>query len=171
MSFPHITRRAFLVGLGATPLAGCIVGGNPPLPYAKVRAVEIDVRPLVERGLPNYARKVEAIGRTALRRAFADALAPSDPNAPTVTVVVDMIRFAASPAGFDDGPFGGGDDDEAIGRLDLTGPGRRPTIDRPLRATRSPADSGPWYAPDFDDRRLENLLALYALRARRELAE
>ncbi|MCE1236373.1 MAG: hypothetical protein LWW93_08445 [Hyphomicrobiales bacterium] len=172
MAVPRLTRRALLAGLGLAPLAGCMVGGNPPLPFSKVRAVEIDVRPLVERGLPNYAQKVETIGRAALRRAFADALAPSDADAPTVTVVISMIHFAASPSGRREAPFHGGyDDDEATGRLDLAGTSRLLSLSRPLRVTRSPADSGPWYAPDFDDRRLENLLAIFAIRARRELAD
>lgn len=168
---PRPTRRALLAGLGLAPLAGCMVGGNPPLPYRKVRAVEIDVRPLVERGLPTYAEKVETLGRDALRRAFADALAPNDPDAPRVTVVVAMVRLAAAPAGGDDGPAGWSDDDEITGRLDLAGATGRPTFSRPLRVTRSPADSGPWYAPEFDDRRLKNLLDIFAIRARRELAE
>lgn len=172
MSVTRLTRRALLAGLGLAPLAGCIVGGNPPLPYPKVRAVEIDVRPLVERGMPNYALKVEALGRAALRRAFADALAPNDRDAPTVTLVVDMIYFTSWPNSDHDGPFGRrGGEDEATGRLDVTGTPRLVSLSRPLRVTRSPSDSGPWYAADFDDRRLENLIALFALRARAELAE
>lgn len=171
MSDPRPTRRTLLAGLGLAPLAGCMVGGNPPLPYRRVRAVDIDVRPLVERGLPDHARKVEALGRAALQRAFADALAPNDPRAPTATVVVGMIRLAAGPSGGDDGPFGWGDDDEVTGRLDVTATAGLLALSRPLRAGRSPADSGPWYAPEFDDRRLKNLLDLYAVLARRELAE
>ena len=165
------TRRTVLVGLAAAPLAGCMVGGNPPLPFSKVRAVDIDVRPLVERGLPGYAEKVAVIGREALRRAFADALVPDDRDAPTVTVVVSMVRLGAAPSGGDDAPAGWRDDDEATGRLDLTGTSRFLSLSRPLRVTRSPADSGPWYTADFDDRRLKNLLDVFAIRARRELAE
>lgn len=169
MSTSSLTRRAVLVGLAVPPLAACMVGGNPPLPYAKVRAVEIDVRPLVEKGLPGYAEKVAVVGREALRRAFADALAPNDPEAPTVTVVVSMVRLASAPVD-DDGTLDR-NDDEATGRLDLTGTSRFLSMSRPLYASRSSADAGPWYTADFDDRRMKNLLDVFAIRARRELAE
>lgn len=166
------TRRSFLALLGLAPLSGCIVGGNPPLPYSRVRAVTVDVSPLVDKGLPNYAEKVAALARPALARAFADILAPNDRAAPTVTVTISEIHLTAaqgsSGGGFLDGP---GADDQIVGRLETSAANGLPVLGRPLFATRSPADAGPWYLPDIDDRRLAKLVDLYAIWARREFSD
>lgn len=169
MSPRRLDRRAFLALAGLAPLSGCILGGEPPLPHAKVRAVTLDVGPLVDKGLSNYAQKVEAMGRPALARAFADILAPNDRKAPTVTVSISEIHFSASPnGGGSDDTLGPGDEDAATGRLDVSAADGLPAFSRRLFATRSPADAGPWYLPDIDDRRLAKLLDLYAIWARRE---
>lgn len=164
-----LTRRSLLVALGLGPLTGCIVGGNPPLPHTRIRAVTLDVGPIAAQGLTGWAEKVAAAGRPALTKAFADILAPNDPKGAVVTVRVDQIHLAAG-TGDDGSPFGIGDKDEARGRLDVAPVDGLPALSRDLRATRSPADAGPWYTPGFDDRRLAGLMDLFAIWARREFA-
>lgn len=171
MAPQDLTRRALLAALGLAPLAGCATVGEPPLPYARVRAVRLDAAEIAARGLPRYADTIVAAGRPALARAFADLLAPNDPRAPIVTVSVDEIRLAPGDGG------GGGDDfpgaaerDEITGRLLVAASADGPAVSRRLHATRIPGDSGPWYLPDIENRRLETLLTDFAAWARREFA-
>lgn len=169
MSPRPFTRRAFLALLGVTPLAGCIVGGHPPLPFERVRAIDVDTAPLAARGLPTWAGKITAALRPALARAFADALAPNDSKAPAIRVVVERVWLAAAPVDLElvrDGTVR----DEMVGRLLVPATAGLPAFDRPIRALRSPTDAGPWYLPDIDDRRLDALADLFAILVRRELA-
>ena len=167
---PRIPRRAVLALFGGLPLSGCIVGGNPPLPFEAVRAIDLDVTPLATRGLPNWAERVEAALRPALARLFADALAPNDPKAPRIRIVIDHVWCAPSPSGDDDGPFRTDAEDEMAGRVETPAWAGLPALTRSIRASRSPADAGPWYLPDIDDRRLAALAEKFAAFARREIA-
>ena len=159
-----LDRRTLLAGLALAPLAGC-AGAEAPLPRTRLRAVRLDVAPLVEKGLPNWAAKVARLAEPRLAAAFADLLAPGDAAAPVVTVSIDEIRLASTGIGI--GLFGDvADEDEISGRL-VVAPPRAAPVTRRLTAHRAP-ESGPWSAPDAEDRRLADLLALWARWARRE---
>lgn len=164
----RLDRRAFLALAGLAPLAGCAGLGEPPLPWARLRSIDLDVSPLAEKGLPRYAEEVAAIGRPLLAQAFADALAPADAKAPRATVTIDEIRFAGS-FGRTGGPLGWEDRDRLSGRL-VVAPVGAAAISRRLFADRPPSDAGPWYLPDIDRRRLEGLLRVYVAWARREFS-
>ncbi len=170
-----LTRRTLLATLALAPLGGCIVTGNPPLPHTRVRMVRVDVAPLVAKGMPGYAARVAALAEPALTRAFAGRLDRDDDSAPVVTVTIEEIHMAPT-AGFggggEDGADGGSEMlDTVRGRLAVTATGRLPALARPLRADRSATDSGPWYAPDNEDRRLAALITDFAQWARREFPE
>lgn len=168
MSPSRLDRRAFLAVVGLAPLAGCAGLAEPPLPWTRLRSVDLDVSPLVEKGLPHYAEEVASIGRPLLARAFADLLTPGDTRAPRATVTIDEIRLTGSP-GRGDGPLGLEDRDRLSGRLVVTPVGGG-AVGRRLFADRPPSDAGPWYLPDIDRLRLEGLLRVYVAWARREFS-
>lgn len=167
-SFPRRTVLALFAG-GVLPLAGggCIVTGDPPLPVGRVRSVRLDASPLAERGLPGYAARLTAVGQPILAAAFADILAPNDPTAPDVVVTVTGVTLPSTPDDDPQSPMHG-NEDRMTGELLVTifGSPRR----RRMVASASARMAGPWTAPDFDDRRLANLLRIYAAWARREIA-
>lgn len=164
----HPTRRTLLATLALAPLAGCMVGGEPPLPHGRVRAVRIDVSPLVAKGLPNWAARAARFAEPAFARAFAPILAPNDSRAPVVTVTIDEILLASWAGGSDDDPLGADVVDTVRARLTTSAVAGLPTLARPMLVTRPAGDSGPWYAADIDDRRLAGLLATLAGWCRRE---
>lgn len=168
MSPRRLDRRAFLALAGLAPLAGCAGLAEPPLPWTRLRSIDLDVSPLADKGLPHYAEEVAAIGRPLLRQAFADLLAPGDAKAPRATVTIEEIRLAGSP-GRNEGPLGWEDRDRLSGRL-LVAPAGAAAVARRLFADRPPSDAGPWYLPDIDRLRLEGLLRVYVAWARREFS-
>ena len=168
MSPRRLDRRAFLALAGLAPLAGCAGLAEPPLPWTRLRSIDLDVSPLADKGLPRYAEEVAAVGRPLLTQAFADLLAPGEAKAPRAVVIVDEIRLAGSP-GRNEGPLGWEDRDRLSGRL-VVAPVGAAAVTRRLFADRPPSDAGPWYVADIDRRRLENLLRVYVVWARREFS-
>ncbi len=166
-----LTRRTLLLGLGVAPLAGCMVTGNPPLPHARIRAVRIDVSPLVDKGVSNWAARIEKIADAAARVAFADVLAPQDTNAPTLTLVIGEAHLDS----YSGGAAMLGDVDTAKdwidGRIRTSAVRGLPALDRRVYADCAAADSGPWYVPGIDDRRIETLTRVWVASTRRELAD
>lgn len=166
--FPRRTALALIAG-GLLPLAGggCMVTGDPPLPVGRLRSVRLDASVLAERGLPGYAARLTAVGQPMLAAAFADILAPNDRTAPDLVVTVTGVTLPSMP---DDDPMspGHGSEDRMTGELLVTvfGSLRR----RRMVASAAARMAGPWTAPDFDDRRLANLLRIYVAWARREIA-
>jgi len=166
----RLTRRALLGAIGLAPLAGCVVTGNPPLPHTRIRAVRIDVGPLAARGVSNWAARIRTLAETAARDVFADALAPSDRTAPELTLVIDGAWLAS---------YSGGsmslDPDSSIdwmdGRITTSAARGLPELGRRVLVRVDASDSGPWYAPDIDARRLEHLTRMWVGEARRQLAQ
>lgn len=166
-----LTRRTVLAAIGLAPLAGCVVTGNPPLPHARIRAVRIDVGPLADRGVSNWAARIKTLAEAAVRDAFADALTPGDRSAPEITLVIAQAWLAS---------YTGGaslvtDPDAAVDWMEgwlTTSPARDlPSLRRGVSARVGAADSGPWYVQDIDARRIEHLTRVWVANARRELAQ
>lgn len=170
MSGP-LTRRSFLAAIGLTPLAGCMVTGNPPLPHARIHSLRVDVGPLADRGLPNWAARIETIAQTAARDMFADALVPTDRTATDLTLVIDKAWLSS----YSGGGMLLGSADTPTDWMDgwiTTSPVRKlPALRRRVYVELDAGMSGAWYAPDIDSRRIENLTRAWVASARRELAE
>lgn len=166
----RLTRRALLGAFGLAPLAGCVVTGNPPLPHARIRAVRIDVGPLAARGVSNWAARIRTLAEAAVHDVFADALSPSDRSAPELTLVIEQAWL---------GSYSGGSlsmdpeaaDDWMDGRITTTAARGLPELGRRVLVHVDASDSGPWYAPDIDARRLEHLTRMWVGEARRQLAQ
>lgn len=148
-------RRAFLglaMGAAATMIAG------PALARAKTRSalpsrggVRVDASGIAAKGLPNYARAVEA----QLVHAFA-SLALQLPPGVTLLVHVTEAQLV-SYAGGDFGPLRMGEygeSDTMTGSGTLVGPSGAVIATYPLLATLPAGSSGAWYLPDNEQRRL-----------------
>ena len=159
-----LSRRALLLAAVALPLAAPARAQGGPITATRYRSVRPDVSGLVQRGLPNYAVKVEAMAKRALADAFADRMAPRDPAAADLVLHVDEILLTADTTQ-GNSLFPGGSEDQFVGRISIAVGGRRET--RRFDVSRPPS-SGPWNAPDYEDRRLADLLRLAVGWARRE---
>lgn len=158
------SRRVLLAAVAALPFVGIASAEDRPITATRFRSVRADVSGLVERGLPNYAVKVEAMLKRSLAEAFADRLAPRDPTAADLVLFVDQIALTTEmSSGVTAFPMGS--EDQFAGRIAITVGGRREI--RRFDVSRPP-DSGPWSAPEYEDRRLADLLRLAARWALRE---
>ena len=66
-------------------------------------ALEIDTRPLADRGLSNYAVRIRAIARPIAVQVFADRLGPSAKGGPKLVLQIRSIQLGSSENGQDFG--------------------------------------------------------------------
>lgn len=172
----RLTRRALLVGLAATPLAGCVEGGlrgslglEPKLPRRRFRALRIDAAPMARKGVPNWAARVAAAVKAAAEPAFADMIDPSDRKAPVLTLEIDACDFPVWRVPLRDIPLGDfGADDESdwiVGHVVFGAVRRRVAVTSDAR------DAGATYLPDVDRRRIDRVAAIFVAWARREFED
>ena len=101
MSASFVTRRAALFGLGAigvaalgacnAPQTPAIQAAGPTAPGIHIGAIEVDTSPLVaEVGNPTAAWAQQALP-AQLARVLASRMAPGEPGAATLSVVVNSI--------------------------------------------------------------------------------
>jgi hypothetical protein len=166
-----LTRRTLLGAIGLTPLTGCMVTGNPPLPHARIRAIRVDVGPLAARGVSNWAARIRTLAEAAVHDAFADALAPGDRSAPDLTLVVDQAWLTSYSGGSSLTTDPDASTDWMDGWITTSPAHGLPELRHRVMIRVDAADSGPWYAPDIDARRLEHLTRAWVAGARRELAQ
>ena len=137
----------------------------------RFREVRVDTRPFAAKGVSRYAAKVGERLKRAVAEAFSDRLVPGDRAAPVLVVEVSTVRLAAWAGGSRRGfGFGSGslDADEMEGALVVQSRQGAVVERRRHYASSEPSNSGPWYLPDNEDRRLEALCRLYAAWAVRE---
>ena len=163
------SRRTLLAALALLPLGACAhLGLEPRLPARRFRDLRVDVSPMVAKGVPNWAARVAEALTPALRREFADMLAPSDRKAPVLTLEIAAVDIPIYTGGFNFDPFGTYGADSAIDWIDgwIVTPDTR----RHVTTTCAAGLSGPWYLPDIDQRRLDRICAVFAGWARKEFA-
>jgi len=163
------TRRTLLAALALAPLGACAtLAPQPALAARRFRDLRIDASPMAAKGVPNWAARVAHAVAPAARRQFADLIDPRDRKAPVLTLEIDAVNFAIYTGGMNINPFGSYGTDNATDWIDgwvVVGAERRHVL------TSAPAgQSGPWYLPDIDQRRLDHLAEVFAYWARHEFA-
>lgn len=176
-SSTRLTRRTLLSAFALAPLAACAetdvrasLGLEPKLPRRTFRALRVDVGPMVRAGVPGWARRVGLAVEAAARPAFADLIDPRDRRAPVLTLEIDACDFPIYVGGrWRQGPLGSFGDDAATDWIE--GHVVYGAVRRRVNVHRASADAGPWYAPEVDQRRLENVAAVFAAWARKEFED
>ncbi len=167
MSTNDVTRRAALLaaaGLGAALLAACNtpqtpatqVAAQPTAPGIHIGAIEVDTAPLVAQvGNPTASWAQQALpGQFA--RALSSRMAPGDPGAATLSVVVNSITLG-----------GGGAGDPDIMTGDVTLNGQQTAIKAVSTYYSSPTDQA--LPEQALQGRVQNLAQAFAYRTRRKL--
>lgn len=148
--------------------AAATLGLAPPVaaqPAPAIGDIRVDVSPLRAKGVGNYADLLKA----ALERALADQFAARRARGGAqLTVVLERFELRGYGSGERDdwafgfgGALGGLSADELSGEAVLTANGRV-LAREPLRVALPPGQSGPWYTPDFEQRRAVALAQAYA---------
>ncbi|WP_372423177.1 hypothetical protein [Salinarimonas chemoclinalis] len=164
---PAALPRLVLRSLAALVLAfGALSGQAAAQPAVLIGEIRVDVSPLREKGVGDYADLL----RTSLERALEDRFAGRlGAGGSRLTVVLERFELRGWGSGeSDDGPFGfgmpGGGSlaaDELAGVATLS-EGGRVLAREPLRVALPPGQSGPWHTPDFEQRRAVALAESFA---------
>lgn len=171
----EVTRRAFFV-IGGTAavssaalLGGCASSGDIRLSTAdaaalRLRSVDVDVGPLVARGLTPWATLVRSTMKPELNRLFARRLTPSDKRADRVIARVDSIYLTSWAGGSGSSWFGGGgsDSDYMEGYAFVISPDGAERARYHILLALPASSAGAWYLPDIDNRRVIGLSRVFA---------
>jgi hypothetical protein len=165
-------RRAFVARLAAVAAVAVTTDSLPArAAVTGLAAVKIDTAPLVARGLPNYAKRIDAIALPAARAALAPHLTGGK-GAPTLVLSLAMVDLAADPSG-GHGRHGGGGGDKPSDVIDgeaLLVDARGKVLARTRIYTSNPAASIESIStPAGEDRRIARLVDLFARWAQTEL--
>ena len=134
MSAFRMTRRAWLIALGALALQGCA----PTVPKVatsnlRIRAIKVDVSPIrASMGDPTAAWVEQALPG-ALARSLAPYMAPGDRSGATLVARIDYLYLGPSSGGPGFGGFNQ-TQDTIVGALILRGPRGQVVANVPLRA-------------------------------------
>lgn len=171
----EITRRAFFALAGAASLGGaamiggCMSSGDIPLSAAEAatlrfRSVDVDVGPLVARGLTPWAKLVRSTMQPELNRLFAARLVPGDKRADRIVVRIDSI-FLTSWAGSNGGGWFDGEGSETDymeGDVFVMSPDGAVRAKYHILLALPASSAGAWYLPDIDNRRVANIAQVFA---------
>ncbi|TGD95622.1 hypothetical protein [Methylobacterium nonmethylotrophicum] len=136
-------------------------------PATRFSAIQVDVRPLLARGLGPYAEGVRGELQAALARSFADRV-----GGPGPTLVVRVTGISLNPYAGSETRFGGGN---ATNTDYLEGEAlvvdRRGTVllRHPQLSATKASSGGAWYDPASERRRVTYIAEHYAAWLRRGL--
>jgi hypothetical protein len=155
------TRRAFLaLSLAAPALALAPVGAALAQAPGPIGGIRVDVSRLVEQGWGEHARAIGAGLERELRAAFGGDIRRGGPTLVVSVRQVFLNSYAGNGGG--GGRWGGGDggasSDSFESQASLVGRGNRVLATYPVLSTVPASSAGPWYLPDIDKRRIENLI-------------
>jgi hypothetical protein len=166
-------RRAFVARLAAVAALAVTTDSLPArAAVTGLAAVKIDTAPLVARGLPNWARRIDAIALPAARAILAPYLTGGR-GAPTLVLSLAMVDLVSDPAG-SRGRHGGGGErpSDTIDGEALLVDGRGKVLARTRVYTSNLAATIELMStPAGEDRRIARLVELFALRAQSELSQ
>lgn len=134
MSVFPLTRRGWLLALGALALQGCATA-VPTVPTSglRIRAIKVDVSPIrASMGDPTAAWVQQALPG-ALAQSLAPYMAPGDRNGATLVARIDYLYLGPSSGGPGFGSFNQ-TQDTIVGALILRGPRGQAIANVPLRA-------------------------------------
>jgi hypothetical protein len=155
-----LNRRQLLGGVTGClatfiPHLGAWAQQDLPGSGLRFRAIQVDARPLAERGAGSTANLIQQILPGKLRSVFADRLAAGDRNGMILVARIDRLFLSSyaenSSPGFDS--MGTTDSIEGAG---IVVAGGRTLSVTPLRTPLSASYSGAYNLPDIDIRRVDS---------------
>jgi hypothetical protein len=169
------TRRNLL----ATSLGGLVVALSPVValqadaqPVPAIGAIRVDVSRLVTQGWGSNALAIKLGMERELTAALGPLLRPG--AGPTLNVAIRGVFLNSYAGGGGGGGRWGGDGNNSSDSFDseatLVGRGNRIIATYPVLSTVSSSAAGPWYLPDIDQRRLDNLIQINAAWIKRYVA-
>ncbi|HEV7334915.1 MAG TPA: hypothetical protein VGO06_03015 [Bosea sp. (in: a-proteobacteria)] len=149
------TRRLFALGVAAALLAGCQT--TPPLgPGTAIGTIRVDVSRLVQLGVGPRAEVVRTRLEQELARDFAGV---RQPGGATLTVAVRGLTLPTYVGGdIDDGATS----DYLESLVTVTGRKGEVLATYPILSMNGAGDSGFWFSPGIDERRVERLIVNHA---------
>jgi len=155
-----LARRTLLAAAAALILSGCQT--TPPLGQATtIGTIRVDVSRLVELGV---GPRTDLI-KTRLEQELASAFAPQRQNGGvTVTVAVRGLTLPTYVGGHLNG---GATSDYLESVITVTGRKGEVLATYPLLSMNSAGDSGAWFSPGINERRVERLIVNHAAWVRR----
>lgn len=149
------TRRHLVLAAAAFLLAGCQT--TPPLGSATaIGAIRVDVSRLVELGVGPRAETVRTRLEQELARGFADR---RQAGGATLTVAVRGLTMPTYVGGdIDDGATS----DYLESLVTVTGRKGEVLATYPVLSMNGAGDSGFWFSPDIDERRVERVIVNHA---------
>ena len=149
------TRRLFALGVAAALLTGC--QATPQLaPGTAIGTIRVDVSRLVELGVGPRAEVVRTRLEQELARAFAGM---RQPGGATLTVAVRGLTMPTYVGGdIDDGATS----DYLESLVTVTGRKGEVLATYPVLSMNGAGDSGFWFSPGIDQRRVERLIVNHA---------
>ncbi|WP_332680778.1 hypothetical protein [Bosea sp. (in: a-proteobacteria)] len=155
MAEPPATRRHFVLAATALLLAGCQT--IPPLgPGTAIGAIRVDVSRLVELGVGPRAGVVKAGLEQELARGFAGQ---RQDGGATLTVALRGLTMPTYVGGdIDDGATS----DYLDSLVTVTGRKGEVLATYPVLSMNAASDSGAWFSPGIDQRRVERLIVNHA---------
>lgn len=149
------TRRLLLLGAVALLLAGCQT--VPPLdPSIAIGTIRVDIARLVELGVGPRAKTVGTRLEQELAKAFA---ARRRAGGATLTVAVRGLTLPTYVGGdIDDGATS----DYLESLVTVTGRKGEVLATYPVLSMNGAGDSGFWFSPGIDERRVERLIVNHA---------
>ncbi len=166
------SRRAFIRSASLVTLAAAggpalaQTGGNPAAAPSTFRAVAVDVTPMLDHGGGASARALGEVLLVQMRKVFADRITPGAAGAPLLTARITSL-FLGSYVGTEDNlGFGNNDNIEGDGIVSAGGQVLSTTH---ILTELPPSYSGPYYAPNIDQIRIESIAYQFAYWLRREM--
>lgn len=148
----------------AQPVAGAPVGGLA----TRFSRISVDVARLTALGLGPYAEALRADLEAALRRTFADRLAPGGPVLVVRLTGISLNMYAGSEGGRSTGLGGNAMNTDFLeGEAVVVGRGGEALARHPQLVTQNASAGGAWYDPASERRRTAILADTYAQWLRR----